>query len=60
MKFLRKQRKAKLPSDTKLFYFTERDEVKMIMAIKSAQKYMRSYGKGSEPGYLISDYNNYK
>lgn len=32
----------------------------MITAIASARRFMRTYGKGRQPGNLVSDYNNYK
>lgn len=51
---------SKLPSYSKLFLFTKQDEVRMITAIASARRFMRTYGKGRQPGNLVSDYNNYK
>lgn len=51
--------KRKLPSDTRLFRFTEEDEVRMITAMESSVRFMRKYGKGRQPYTLVTNYSNY-
>ncbi len=41
----------------RLFPFTEREEVRMIIAMEAALRFMQKYGKGRQP-YMI-DRDNY-
>lgn len=59
MKPKTKRGERKLPSDTKLFRFTEEDEARMIIAIESSKRFMKSYSKGRGPSGLIADYRKY-
>lgn len=52
-------RKKRLPSDSRLFRFTEEDEARMICAIASAVQYMKSYGKGRRPFSIVTDLRRY-
>ncbi len=56
---IKAQSKKRLPSDTKLFRFTEEDEAKMICAMIGAAQYMSKYGKGRKPFSIVTDYRNY-
>lgn len=59
MKPKTKRGKGKLPSDTKLFRFTEEDEVRMIIAIEWSKRFMANYGKGRGRSGLVADYSKY-
>lgn len=55
----RQRGRKRLPSDTRLFRFTEEDEARMICAMASAVQYMKSYGKGRRPFSIVTDLRRY-
>lgn len=51
--------KKQMPQRTKLFHFTELDEIRMRRAIIDSQKFMETYGKGSRQQMVdLSRYAN--
>lgn len=43
-------------TSTRLFHFTEDEELKMALAIKEAVEFMKNYGKGIKPDVVNRRY----